>query len=28
LSELHAISAMDREKLDKFGEGILAVCNA
>ena len=28
LSELHAVSAMDREKLEKFGDSILAVCNA
>jgi ATP-dependent DNA helicase RecQ len=28
LSELHAIPALDRDKLDKFGDSILAVCNA
>ena len=27
LSELHAIPALDRDKLDKFGNSILAVCN-
>ena len=28
LSELHSIPALDRDKLDKFGDSILAVCNA
>ena len=28
LSELHTIPALDRDKLDKFGDGILAICNA
>ena len=28
LAELAAVPAMDREKVERYGEGILAVCNS